>query len=130
MKPEAHFIKNRGCASKLSKKKSTSTATETYLIEIPSMNYRKAQIDWEAFDRLKFSHGDHGCTLNETQDFSRSRSSSESGSTDSLLEEVNDFLNVAKHKLVTMKDWEQIRAKKPKETKKAFKSKLDEELEY
>ena len=79
------------------------------------MNYRKAQINWEAFDNLKISQGgEHLCTLHDQQDFtgSGSENSSLSGSTNSLLDEVNDFLQVAKTKLVTVQDWEQIRAKK------------------
>ena len=54
-------------------------------------------------------------TLNNSDSsFSRANNtnSSGSGSTDSLIEEANCFLHVAKQKLVTTQDWTQIQAKK------------------
>ena len=74
--------------------------------ELPSMNYRKAVIDWDAFDRLK--HFDD-VPLNRT-------GHSSGGSTDSLLEEANDYLLVAQQKVVTCEDWKDIEARK--ETRK------------
>ena len=98
----------RGCAKKISQKKSN---IEPLTIEIPPYDIRKAQIDWEAFDRLKYSYKEHLCTLNKS-DPTFSRSNSSGGSTDSLIEEANDFLHVAKTKLVTTQDWTHIQAKK------------------
>ena len=71
-------------------------------LELPSMNYRKAVIDWDAFDRLKQFDD---VPLNRT-------SHSSGGSTDSLLEEANDYLFVAQQKVVTCEDWKEIEARK------------------
>ena len=72
--------------------------------------------NWEAFDCLKYSyHKEHFCTFNNSESsFSRTSytNSSRSGSTDSVIEEANDFFQVAKKKLVTTQDWTQIQAKK------------------
>ena len=74
--------------------------------ELPSMNYRKAVIDWDAFDRLK--QFDDVPILNAEH--------SSGGSTDSLLEEANDYLFVAQQKVVTCQDWKEIDARR--ETRK------------
>ena len=74
--------------------------------ELPSMNYRKAVIDWDAFDRLK--QFDDVPILNSEH--------SSGGSTDSLLEEANDYLFVAQQKVVTCQDWKEIDARR--ETRK------------
>ena len=74
--------------------------------ELPSMNYRKAVIDWDAFDRLK--QFDDVPILNAEH--------SSGGSTDSLLEEANDYLYVAQQKVVTCQDWKEIDARR--ETRK------------
>ena len=111
---------SRGCAKKISQKKSSHNnpvdLQQPLTIEIPAYNIKKAHIDWEAFDRLKYSyHKEHMCTLNNSESsFSKTSNtnSSGSGSTDSLIEEANDFLHVAKQKLVTTQDWTQIQAKK------------------
>ena len=111
---------SRGCAKKISQKKSSNNnqadLQQPLTIEIPAYNIKKAHIDWEAFDRLKYSyHKEHMCTLNNSESsFSRTSNtnSSGSGSTDSLIEEANDFLQVARKKLVTTQDWTQIQAKK------------------
>lgn len=81
-----------GCARRISNKKS---------YELP----KQAEIDWEAFDKLKYFNDDHRmCSrLNESHD---------SGSTDSLIEEADGFLKVAKEKLVTTQDWSDILANK------------------
>ena len=71
-------------------------------LELPSMSYRKAVIDWDAFDRLKQFDD---VPLNRT-------SHSSGGSTDSLLEEANDYLFVAQQKVVTCEDWKEIEARK------------------
>ena len=74
--------------------------------ELPSMNYRKAVIDWDAFDRLK--QFDDVPILNAEH--------SSGGSTDSLLEEANDYLYVTQQKVVTCQDWKEIDARR--ETRK------------
>ena len=70
--------------------------------ELPSMHFRKAVIDWEAFDLLK-NFDDVPMTT---------AAHSSGGSTDSLLEEANDYLFVAQQKLVTAQDWREIEARK------------------
>ena len=91
-------------------KTSASSNSSGKKLEIPTATFRKAQIDWEAFDKLKvFKHHDvTECQLT----FQRSSSCSSSGSTDSLIEEANHFLNVAKEKLVTTQDWSVIKSAK------------------
>ena len=106
----------RGCAKKISKKKEATTTTitqstqfdEPLTIDIPDVEIKKAQIDWEAFDRLKQFNDD------DIDKMQFNGSSSSAGSTDSLIEEANDFLAVAKEKLVTTADWNKIKAKKKK----------------
>ena len=115
---------SRGCVKKILQKKSNFDQPLT--IDIPSHNVRKAQIDWEAFDRLKYSYKEHLCTLDNSEN-SFSRSNSSGGSTDSLIEEANDFLQVAKKKLVTTQDWSHIQNKKSVKKRRRNKS---YELEY
>ena len=123
------FLKNefqkssRGCAKRILQKK--SNFDQPLIVEIPSYDIKKAQIDWEAFDRLKYSYKEHLCTLNNELSFSRSNSSG--GSTDSLIEEANDFLQVSKQKLVTTQDWSNIQDKKLAKKRRKNKS---YDLEY
>ena len=76
-------------------------------IDIPDTKVKKAVIDWEPFDKLKeFSY----------KQFSWQKSSSSDGSTDSLLEEASNFLEIAKERFVTNEDWVQIKSKKKSST--------------
>ena len=63
------------------------------------------KINWDEYDKLK-NFSDLVTT------FRYKENSSSSGSTDSLLDEANDFLGVAKTKLVTEDDWEGIAERK------------------
>jgi hypothetical protein len=79
---------------------------EPLTIEIDQeVDYKKANIDWEAFDKLK------NLQYNFTNGVHSARSSS-GDSTDSLIEEANDYLQVAQSKLVTIDDWNEISNKK------------------
>ena len=76
-------------------------------IDIPDTKVKRAVIDWEPFDKLKeFSY----------KQFSLQKSNSSDGSTDSLLEEASNFLEIAKERFVTNEDWVQIKSKKKSST--------------
>ena len=90
-------------ANKIFSSKSSGCARKIYKFEIPAV--KKAQIDWDAFDKLKNFDYDHmNCEL-------KKENSQNSGSTDSLIEEAENFLQIAKSKLVTTQDWSTIKNK-------------------
>lgn len=77
---------------------------EPLCIDIESAEIKKANIDWDAFEKLKEFSIQH--------DFSVQTSLSSSGSTSSLIDEANHFLDIAKEKFLTVDDWTDIHNRK------------------
>ena len=91
---------------------------EPLKIEFPEEPF----IDWEAFDKLKeFNYKNFNWKKSNS-------SNNSSGSTDSLLEEANNFLEIAKERFVTTEDWIEIKSKKSSKKSSVSNSVRDLEI--
>ena len=91
---------------------------EPLKIEFPEEPF----IDWEAFDKLKeFNYKNFNWKKSNS-------SNNSSGSTDSLLEEANNFLEIAKERFVTTEDWVEIKSKKSSKKSSVSNSVRDLEI--